>query len=137
MDGQGVVHRSMEEIINTMCDHKPFAKGHDVLVYIEITDDLTVTTMFTFKDNKCNEMSISISYRKGHEGRRGGDVRKFMDKFNSLYKGEYDPDQPARYSSHDGGSIMTYSWRDTFSYMRMDIAERRTQHVVDIERRYR
>lgn len=137
MDGNNMASKSMDDIINSMCDHKPFAKGQDVLVYIETTDELTVTTMFVFQNSKCDRMSVSLSYRKGHERRRQEDADRFTNKFNSLYKSQYDPSQPARYTAQNDGTTLTYSWNDTFSYMRMDVAERRGQHVVDIERIYR
>lgn len=60
----------INEVVSIMCDHKPFARGNDLLVYIEHTEMSTVTTVFEFIDGRCGKLIVSISYPKEYASKR-------------------------------------------------------------------
>jgi hypothetical protein len=135
LDGVDIRGKSIDEVVNIMCDYSPFARGSNVLVYIEHMEGSTVTTLFEFKDGKCDRSVVSISYSLEYISKRDKDVGRFMSRFNESYNPRYNRWDQSQYTRRDELRAV-YLWEDAYSFVQLSVTEARNNSTVEIIRRY-
>ena len=136
LDGANIRGKSINEVVNIMCDHLPFARGSSVLVYIEHMEGSTVTTLFEFNDGKCEKSMVSISYPLEYTSKRDRDVGMFLNRFNESYSPRYNRLDQSQYTARRDELRAIYLWEDTYSFVQLNVTEARNNSTVEITRRY-
>ncbi len=136
LDGVNIRGKSIDEVVNIMCDYLPFARGGNVLVYNEHTECSTVTTLFEFNNGGCDKSMVSISYSLDHISKRDKDVGMFMSRFNESYNPRYNRSESSKYFARKDELQAVYLWEDTYSFVRLNVTETRANSTIEIIRHY-
>lgn len=72
----------MSEVENFMCNCSVFAKGKDLLVYMDDADTTHATSLFLFREDRCDGMLLKVNFQSRHI------IDELMTQMSLLYQEE-------------------------------------------------
>lgn len=128
---------SKDAIMNMMCEHTVFARGGDMIVYMERDTGLCwVTTIFSFVNDKCARLEVSMSYEKEDDMKR--DAQTMIDRFNWLYNGHCDMETATtNYKVGSSGVSKSLVWTKSPNFLQMSFADKAAGKSIQLLVLYR
>lgn len=130
---------SKDAIINMMCEHAVFAYGSDMIVYMErYTESCWVTSIFSFVNNKCTRLEVTMSYEKEDDLKQ--DALAIIDRFNWLYNGRCNMETAAttvNYKTDFDGISKNFAWTNSPNFLQMSLIERGYDKFIQLLVLYR
>lgn len=123
---------SRETIANMMCEHSEFARGINILIYMERdTGVCSAMTIFTFLNNKCSRLEVTISYQ--NDERLMQDADEMVQWFNSEYN-EYNDINlvVANYRSNHNASSKCLLWKKASDFVQLSLVEEDRKRSIQL-----
>jgi len=124
--------KDKDVVMNMMCGYSVFARGMNEVVYMDSdTGCCFVTVLFSFTDERCVRLEVTMSYNEEDSLRR--DAESIINRFNWIYNGHADMDAAlANYNARAQYVSRSLIWHNSDSYVQMSFIDKQAGKSIQI-----